>query len=140
MISEVKRILNENSYTCVAVKGEFCFTSKARGVKPLLELIDSEADVKDGAAADKVIGKAAAFLYVLLGVKAIYADVISESAYEVLLKKDIFVEYGSIVPAIRSRDGKGFCPMEQATLGVENERLALDVIRDTVKRLAQGNK
>lgn len=140
MISEVKRILNENSYTCVAVKGEFCFTSKARGVKPLLELIDNGADVAGGVAADKVVGRAAAFLYVLLGVKAIYADVISESAYGVLKGKGIFVEYGLMVPAIRSRDGKGFCPMEQATLGVEDGESALQLIRDTLKRLAQNSK
>lgn len=137
MIDKVKRRLLDDGYTCVVVKNDFCFTSRARGVKPLLELIDSKADVKDGVAADKVIGRAAAFLYVLLGVRAIYADVISEPAREVLLKAKICLEYQSLVPAIRSRDGKGFCPMEQATLGVENELLALEVIRDTVRKLEQ---
>lgn len=136
MIEEVREMLADNGYTCVVLKNGFCFTSEARGVKPLLELIDNGADVAGGVAADKVVGRAAAFLYVLLGVKAIYADVISESAYSVLNGKGIFVEYGLMVPAIRSRDGKGFCPMEQATLGVEDGESALQLIRDTLKRLA----
>ena len=72
MINRAKEILVENDCTCVIIKGDFCFESKQRGVKPLLELIDAGYDVSCGVAADKVVGKAAAFLYILLGIKEIY--------------------------------------------------------------------
>ena len=139
MISKAKKILVENGCTCVVIKGEFCFESKQRGVKPLLALIDEERNVCGGVAADKVIGKAAAFLYILLGIKEIYADVISEPAIELLHKSGISVEYGERVPMIRNRDGSGFCPMEQATLMVEDEKIALEVIRETLRSLTKNN-
>lgn len=139
MISKAKEVLVENGCTCVVIKGEFCFESKQRGVKPLLALIDGENDVCGGVAADKVIGKAAAFLYILLGVKEIYADVISEPAIEILRKDGISVEYRERVPMIRNRDGSGFCPMEQATLKVEDEKIALEVIRETLRSLTKNN-
>lgn len=139
MISKAKEILVENGCTCVVIKGDFCYESKQRGVKPLLALIDGECDVRGGSAADKVIGKAAAFLYILLGVKEIYADVISEPAIETLRKGGISVEYREQVPMIRNRDGSGFCPMEQATLKVEDEKIALEVIRETLRDLTKNN-
>ena len=137
MILRARQMLVDNGYTCVVIKDNFCFTSNQRGVKPLLELMESNADVSGGVAADKVVGKAAAFLYVLLGIKELYADVLSELALDVLQKNEISVTYGALVPMIKSRDGKGFCPMEQATLAVNDEKVALEVIKNTVKALAQ---
>ena len=137
MILRARQTLVDNGYTCVVIKDGFCFTSNQRGVKPLLELIESNADVSGGVAADKVVGKAAAFLYALLGVKELYADVISELALEVLQKNGISVTYGTLVSMIKSRDRKGFCPMEQATLTVDNKNVAFEVIKNTAKALAQ---
>ena len=128
-------MLVDNGYTCVVVKDGFCFTSTQRGVKPLLELIDSKQDVSGGVAADKVVGKAAAFLYAILGVKELYACVLSEPALEILQDNQVSVQYGELVSMIKSRDGKGFCPMEQATLDVDDKNIALRVIRDTLKAL-----
>ena len=140
MISTSKQMLFDNGYTCVIIKDDFCFTSNQRGVNPLLELLDSKSCVSGGVAADKVVGKAAAFLYVLLCVKEIYAGVLSELALDILQKNGISVEYGELVPMIKSRDGKGFCPMEQATLEIEDACDALEVIKATKKALVQkGN-
>lgn len=55
-------------------------TSTERGVKPLLQWLDGENSVKGFSAVDKVVGRAAAFLYVLLEVKEVYAGVMSEGA------------------------------------------------------------
>ena len=55
-------------------------TSTERGVKPLLQWLDGENRVKGFSAVDKVVGRAAAFLYVLLEVKEVYAGVMSEGA------------------------------------------------------------
>ena len=140
MISRAQQLLFDNGYTCVVIKDEFCFTSQQRGVKPLLELLDNKICVSGGIAADKVVGKAAAFLYALLGVKEIYASVLSELALDILQKNGISVEYGELVPMIKSRDGKGFCPMEQATLNVDDKYIALEVIKDTLNNLAQKAK
>ena len=75
-----KELLEKENFTCVLWYGEHLYTSRERGVKPLLEWLDQGLDLSSFSAADKVVGKAAAFLYVLLGVSRVYASVISEAA------------------------------------------------------------
>ncbi len=85
-------------------------------------------------AADKVVGRAAAFLYVLLEVREVYALVMSECAEEVLLRFGVAYSFEERVPAIRNRAGDGFCPMEQAVLEIDEPNDALLAIK---KRLAE---
>ena len=82
-LNRANELLMADAFTCVILKGEHLYTSKSRGVKPLLDWYDDETDLKNGYAADKVVGKAAAYLYVLLEIRAVYTCVISKPAYEV---------------------------------------------------------
>lgn len=120
--------------TCVLIRGDECLTSTLRGVKPLIGWLDS--GVRGGVAADKVVGKAAAFLYVLLDVRAVYADVISASAEEVLRAYHIAAAYGTRTERIVNRTGDEFCPMETATLTQTDPVRALEKIRETMRALA----
>jgi len=99
-----------------------------RGVKPLVIWVESENDFSNYSASDKVVGRATAFLYVLLGVKAVYARVISESALQVLKEHNIKTEYGELVKHIIDRRGDGICPFESAVLDVQDTMTAYDVI------------
>ena len=129
------QLFEDNLLTCVIIKDKEIYKSTLRGVKPLLEFLDSRADLRDGSAADKVVGKGAAFLYVLLGVKEVFAGVISESALDVLSKNGIKTEYDNLVPAIKNRKGDGFCPIETAVLNESDPAAALSKIRETLKNL-----
>ena len=134
-LERAKDLLRQEQYTCVMCKEEKGYTSKERGVKPLLKWIEEEIDVRGFAVADKVVGKGAAFLYVLLGVKEIYALVISKAAVEVLETYHITVTYERKVEAIKNRTGTGLCPMEQGTKDIDNPAEALVAIRNILSRL-----
>ncbi len=131
-----KLMLSEN-HTCVLCKNEVIFTSDERGVKPLLKWLESDTDLNGFSASDKVVGKAAAFLYVLLGVKEVYALVISEPAREVLIKNGIKTEFETLVPAIRNRTDTDFCPMETAVLGLDDPSNAYLAIKTKLKELTK---
>lgn len=137
-INRAKEHLKQGGYTCVMVKNDLIFTSKERGVKPLLDWIDCGADFENAVVADKVVGKAAAFLYVLLKVKEIYAVVLSQPALRVLEKHNIEISYEEKVSAIRNRDNTGNCPMESAVWDVDNPEEALVVIRETREGLLKN--
>lgn len=126
--------LTDGDFTCVMCKGETLIESKQRGVAPLLSLLTDKLE-EGFCAADKVVGKAAAFLYALLRVKEVYALVISEPAVQTLKRFGIAVEYEALVPAIRNRTNTGFCPMESAVLAIEDPQEALVAIRQTLERL-----
>lgn len=126
-------LLSDNSLTCAAC-GDDIFTSRERGVKPLLQLYECKKDYSHYSFADKVIGKAAAFMYVLLNVKEIYCVTVSELAAKVLDGHGIKLYYENIVPAIKNRRGDGFCPMETAVKNISQPKEAYGAI---VKRLAE---
>ena len=134
LIKAHKLMLN-NNYTCVLVSNENCLISNKRGVKPLLEFLDTKEKFENFSAADRVIGKGAAFLYLLLKIKEIYAQVISESALELLKSNGVTVYYGEVVGRIQNRQKNGFCPIETAVLNVCNENEALNVIKETLKKI-----
>ena len=134
-IEKAKKILVEDGCTCVLVKGDSVLSSSDRGVKPLLSWLESGKEFRNYCAADKVVGKAAAFLYVLLGVKMIYSSVISIPAIEVLQKYGIEVSFEKSVEMIRNRTDTGYCPMEQSTLGISEPKEALTAVKETLKKL-----
>lgn len=132
-LEQAKSILLSGGYTCVLCKGETVHTSNHRGVRPLLELL--ETDVTGFCAADKVVGKATALLYCLLNVKAVHAQVISQAALQVLQNSPIYVTWDSTVEYIKNRAGDGRCPMEQAADGIDDPQEALVAIQNKLKEL-----
>lgn len=123
------------AYTCVLWKGSRVYRSTRRGVAPLLEILDSGADVRGFQAADRVVGRAGALLYCLLGVKSVYAPVMSRAAEAILVGHGIMARTDSLVDGIRSRTGDGPCPMEQATRDITDPAQAPDVIRSALRAL-----
>ena len=133
-VARAKALLVDGGYTVVLCRDEITHTDTRRGVAPLLALLDREEDVSGFSAADKVVGKAAAFLYLRLGVAAVHATVISAPAYDLLTAHGVEVTCDTRVPAIRNRAGDGFCPMETVTLPLTDPAEAEAAIR---KRLAE---
>lgn len=132
---KAKEIMIREEYTLVIVKNEVR-TFRERGVKPLLSLLDSSIDLSLASASDKVVGKAAAMLYVKLGIKELYASVLSKPALEVLTKNGISAEYGELVGAIRNRSGDGFCPMESAVINITDIDDAILTVRAKMAELS----
>ena len=136
-IERARAILTENAaLTCAFVRGEERFTSTERGVKPLLALLDGGKPLQGFSCADRVVGRAAALLYVLLGAEEVYAEVLSRSGEEVFKAHKTTYGYDVFTERIVNRAGTGFCPMELATEGISDPQEALHAIRKKLKELA----
>lgn len=129
--------LTTNGYTCVLWRGEESTSSRERGVRPLLTLLDSGKSYAGFCAADKVVGRATAFLYCLLQVRAVHAGVLSDSAARILEANGIAYTWSTRVPGIRNRTDTGPCPMEQATQNITDPAEALIAIRTRLRELAE---
>ncbi len=127
--------LETKEYTCVLCHGEQFFCSCERGVKPLLKWLEDGSIPRGFSAADKVVGRAAAFLYILLGARAVYAEIMSEPACQILETHHIEYKARHTVPAIRNRAGDGFCPMESAVLHIDEPKAALAAIQKKLQSL-----
>ena len=134
-LQNARQLLDAGDYTCALCKGSRHYTSTQRGVAPLLSWLDAELSLHGFSAADRVVGKATAFLYCLLGVQQVYARVMSKPALEVLQQHRIAASWGTLVDSIENRQKNGPCPMEHATRGCTTPEEALEAIRATLKRL-----
>lgn len=131
-LMKAKELLYRGGYTCVLYKDGDIRTCTARGVRPLVAWLEGGDRFPAYSAADKVVGKATAFLYVLLGVRAVYSHVISKGALEVLRVHGIDAEFKTLVPNIINRAGDGICPFEQA---VTNSGTPEDAYKDILHQM-----
>ncbi len=136
-LERAKRLLWEENLTCVLVGEDREYKTDVRGVRYLLRLIENGEDVRGFSVADKVVGKGAAFLYVLLGVKEVYADVVSEGARTVLFTFGISVSERERVERILNRKGDGPCPIEHAVRDCISPEEAYVCIVERLKELAK---
>ena len=134
-LERAKTELDAGEYTCVLALEESIYTSTFRGVRPLVSWYESGLELCGYSAADKVVGRATAFLYVMLGVKAVYARVMSRGALEVLQKNGIYAEYGTLADNIINRKGDGICPFEAAVLEINDTDAAYEAIRTKMREM-----
>lgn len=114
-IELAKKCLLENNLNFVLTNNKRVLKeSKDRGIKPIFHTFKVDKNLfKNASVADRVIGKAAAMFLVEGGVKYLYTDIISQSAYKLLLDNGIEVEYLQKVERILNRTKDDFCPMEK---------------------------
>ncbi len=133
-----EKLLKEGGYTCVLEKDGRIFTSTERGIRPLIRLLDEGADFKGGFAADKIVGRAAAFLYVRLGIGGLYADVLGKGGRSLLEAHGIPVRFGALAERIINRAGTDLCPMEKATEEISDPEEAERALRKKLEELRSG--
>ncbi len=136
-LEKAKKTLVENEYTCVLCKEDEIFCSDKRGVKPLVEFFESNKDFLGFSAADRTVGAGAAHLYVLLRVKGVWANLISEDGETILKENNIYVAYEKKVPYIINRKGDDRCPIEKCVQGVSDSKEALCLIKETLTKLTK---
>lgn len=86
------------------------YQNRIKDIKEILQR--DKLALKDAVIADKVIGKVAASILTVAGVKTIYADVISQYAIPVLKDNTVYYEYKNLTEYVQNNDKTGMCPME----------------------------
>ncbi len=111
----------ENTFVAYLADGSVA-TSRKRGVKPLLDALDGGAGRYAKAKChDRVVGRAAAFIYARLGVSEVYAPVMAKGAVAILELHGIRAHFDDEVPEIRNRAGDGPCPMEHSVRDIADD-------------------
>ena len=116
--------------TLVAVRGDEIHVCHERGVKPLLKMIKEGRNLRGFAVADKVVGKAPALLYAILGPEAVFSPVMSWTGRAVLMASGIAVSYDTLVPHVQNRDKSGQCPMDSSVTNVWEPYEAVGVLEE----------
>ena len=135
MYEEAKKLIQDDEYSCVIVKnGNILHKQIGKGIKPLLELYKNYREDLNGAiVVDKIIGKAAASVVIVSGVKQVYAKKISKAGLAFLEQYKVALEYGELIDHIENRDKTDLCPMEKTALPHQNANDAFDAILEFIK-------
>ena len=139
-LASAKTILREGRATCVVIQArKIVKTECGSGIKPVMALYES-GSLQGALVADKIIGKAAAMLLVLGGVKRCYGEVMSRAGYEFLKEHGVEAEYGQMIEHIQNRTKDGVCPMEQTVETLTDPAEGYKALQQTLARLAQQRK
>ena len=138
-LSHAKKLLAEDpSLTCVLCKDGQVYSSQRRGIAPMMDFLDADTPLRGFSAADRIVGKAAAMLFALAGVKEVFAEVITHNALKIFERYGLACSYGVLTDQIVNREGSGPCPMEETVKNIESLNEAREAIRETMERLRAG--
>ena len=122
---------NDAQLTCAVCGPNGILTAQDRGIKPILHWLSSApAQLSRGCVADKVVGKAAALLFIQGGIAQLHTRIISQPALDALTAHHIPTTYDQLVPRIVNRAGDGLCPMESRVIAIDDPAEAYLALRD----------
>ena len=121
---EQKRLAEETlacgQYSLVVLSADGSMhTFRQKGVRDLRELLASGGLLRGAFVADRAVGKGAAALMILAGVKEVYTYVASAPAVEFLSRHGVKTTCMRTVPYIENRTADGMCPVEERCLRLE---------------------
>ncbi|MCL2177679.1 MAG: DUF1893 domain-containing protein [Firmicutes bacterium] len=139
VISEAKEKIQSGEATLVIIQqNKIVLTDNRAGIRGIFDIFNTQREVlKDAIIVDKVIGKAAATLMTLGGVKYIYGFTTSRSAKHLLQTNGVRLKYDKLVDAITKQSG-GLCLMEETVLNIDEPQKAYEAIVAKFEELARN--
>lgn len=125
-------------HTLALAKDGEVITSDKRGVAPMVDFLREGKSFSGFFAADKVIGKAAAMLFIKAGVKEVFGETVSQSAKELFESCGVRVSYNTLVPYIINRDKTGMCPMESTVFSVSDVETGVKIIFEKLDKMREA--
>lgn len=127
-MQQLIEILRREKCSLVVKNHGIVTTYSKPGVRDLEHLLDHDPEMLDGATiADKVIGKAAAAMVVVGGVKVLYAEVMSKRAIPFLEEAGIAYTYGTLVDTIKEEGDR--CQLEKISAPATTPEETVDLLR-----------
>lgn len=133
LLLEMKKLVAAGRSIAVARDGVICGTSDERGIAPAMAMLDA-GKLKDAFVVDKIVGRAAAAIFAVGGVKKVYATVMSRGAMEFLKAKGIDAAADETVENIVNRAKTGTCPMESAVEKMQDAEKMVETLRKALKK------
>ena len=122
---------------CLCKDGQCLFDDK-RGIAPMMEFIARGYALAGYSVADRIVGKAAALLFVKCGIKAVFGKTLSVSARKTLEAHGIACEWETLTEVIIDRSGRNICPMEKTVQNCDDPERAYLLLREKLQAMRTG--
>lgn len=131
---------NLDGHSICLCRDDNIITDDKKGIAPMLGFIASGIDLRGYCAADLIVGKAAAMLFVKAGISEVFARTISKKACEYLEKHDIPYSYEIMTDNIINRQGTDVCPMEKTVTDIDDFEAGYIALKEKAALLKGGKK
>ena len=111
---------NLHGHSICLCRNENIITDDGRGISPMMKFIAEGRDLTGYSAADVIVGKAAAMLFVKTGITEVYGETMSESGAKYLAQHGVTHSYGTLTDRIINRQGTDICPMEKTVADISD--------------------
>jgi iron complex outermembrane receptor protein len=140
-MQDLVAIQKEGNYSCVILNGGMPQTFTQRGVADLYDLLKTQPSLLNGASmVDKVVGKGAASLMIIGGIKRLHTGIICTPALTMLRAAGIEVTFDLEVDHILNIPRNGWCPLELRCKDAQTALDALPIIEAFVTEIRQQQK
>ena len=119
--------------TCVLVKDDTVYISEEKGIAPIMYYLNNGIDISGFSVADRIVGKAAASLFICAGIKEAYGEVMSEKGLAKLEEYKIPASCAHLVEKIINRRGDDICPMDKTVLDIDDPHKAYRALYEKTK-------
>ena len=132
--SKIQDLKDKSLSIHIEKNGSTIFESYDPMLKPLFICLSERRDaLKDAVVVDKIVGRAAALLCALGGVKTVITPLASETARQVLEPANIELYAERTIPYIVNRDNTGMCPMEKMANDCTTPQEFFDKLTEVIK-------
>jgi hypothetical protein len=107
------------------------------GIGGALSVLEGGGLFSDSFVVDKIVGKAAAVVFVLGGVAGVYGLMMSGAAKAFLEHNNVACDCERLISLIQNKAGAP-CPIEQSVLEIDDPTAALNAIKATLAALRAG--
>ncbi len=115
------------------------FTGDGRGISPMMGFIAEGRDLSGYSAADVIVGKAAAMLFVKAGIVCVHAKTMSRAGKDLLEKHGIPCTYDLLTERIVNRSGTNICPMEKTVSDIDDPETGYAALRQCIEEMKKQN-
>lgn len=130
LMGEMRHFIREGYAAVVAKDRVIIAKYKGSGLKPILDAIGEDEQIFKGAIVfDRIVGRAAAAVYIVGGAKEVYAEVMSIGAKKLLEKNKIMATGEQEVEEIINREKTGMCPLENSVKNESEPRKMYEILK-----------
>jgi iron complex outermembrane receptor protein len=137
-MQDLIKMREEGKYSCVILNGDKPRAFNQRGVADLYDLLYNEPALLKGATmVDKTVGKGAASLMIVGGIKRLHTGVVCTPALEMLRKAGIEVTFDKEVEYIQNDSKTDWCPLEKRCKNKNTAEECMPEIEDFIKNMRE---
>ena len=114
-------------------------TDNGRGISPMMKFIAEGRQLAGYSAADVIVGKAAAMLFVKAGVICVHGNTMSRPGKEFLEFHGVACTYDVLTERIINRSGTDICPMEKTVADISDAEAGYDALRIRIEEMKKAN-